>query len=141
MITATNDYNVIDKNGKRVRRTGILQDGDRITVMATLMDTVSPDLIAAMAAADSAKRIEQFDAKATIGHRPGFAVLDDTARDASAKLISDRNDRISNAWRNPSPVVDQQRSAASSASTNTPSTRDELFSQRDRRLESAWRGA
>ncbi|MGY3496619.1 hypothetical protein [Bradyrhizobium sp. USDA 4502] len=63
MIT-THDHEIIDRNGRTVRRPNdILQDGDSIRTHMRFMDHGDPALMTAMAAAQSARRIEQFDAK------------------------------------------------------------------------------
>lgn len=142
-MPTTNDYLVIDKNGKRARRSGILLDGDTMTVPARFMDHASPELQAAMAAADSAKRIEQFvDAKTFVGHRPGFAIVDTAAQDASELSRQARKKAISDAWKHPPPVVDRKQPIQpASASTNTTSSHDELIRRRDARISNTWRGA
>lgn len=58
----THDHEIIDRNGKRVTRGNIVEDGDVMRVPVRLMDNGNPALMAAMAAAQSARRIEQFDA-------------------------------------------------------------------------------
>ncbi|MGY2849313.1 hypothetical protein ACVIWU_000803 [Bradyrhizobium sp. USDA 4509] len=63
-MTTTHDHEIIDRNGRTVRRPNdILQDGDSIRTHMKLMDHGDPTLMAAMTAAQSARRIEQFDAK------------------------------------------------------------------------------
>ena len=128
MTTATKDYEVIDRNGKRVRRTGILEDGDRLNVPMSCMDSANSlamasaqledhqlstfaqaynggmSLTDAMSKAKAIKRVEQFDAR---GHLPGFVTgIGDTysaaeaARDARIKHTCD-------AYKNPAPVLTQ----------------------------------
>ncbi|MCC8946478.1 hypothetical protein H8A97_15485 [Bradyrhizobium sp. Arg62] len=63
-MTTTHDHEIVDRNGRTVRRPNdILQDGDSIRTQMKFMDHGDPGLMAAMAAAQSARRIEQFDAK------------------------------------------------------------------------------
>ncbi|WP_050627367.1 hypothetical protein [Bradyrhizobium viridifuturi] len=137
-MTTTNDYiDVIDKRGVRVRRHGILQDGDRTTIRMTLMDNGDPALMAAIAEAQAARRIEQFDALHA-GHRPSVAVMTDAATAERERLRDARNAKLSNAWRNPPPVVDQV-TPHHAPPTKTTLTHDELIAARDRRLEAAWK--
>lgn len=128
----TQDSEVIDRNGKRVTRKGILEDGDRMVVKMTMMDAANPALVAGAALAAAVKRNEQFDAR---GHRPGFLSTQDAAGGDAAREARDAI--VRDAWRNPPPVVDQGRQQ-----TQTPTstlTHDELITARDKRLENAWR--
>jgi hypothetical protein len=67
----TKEYEVIDRNGRFVRRTkgdgnGIVQDGEGIRVPLKLMDNADPALVAATALADSVRRVEAFDARGIV---------------------------------------------------------------------------
>lgn len=141
MTTTTNDYiDVIDKHGKPTRRRGIMQDGDVLRVPIRLMDHGNPALMAAMAEAQAVKRIEQFDAAHSVGHRPGFGMLDAAATNERELLRDERNAKLANAWRKPppAPTLDQPGPEPSPTSSGT-FTKDELIARRDQRLENAWR--
>ena len=94
----TQDFEVIDRNGKRVRRDGVLQDGDTLRVPLRLVDGADPALTALAAAAslaDAVKRNEQFDAR---GHRPGYATQ--VASTDGATAFSDAPLPAAKSWSN-----------------------------------------
>lgn len=134
---------VIDKLGRRVTRSnGVLQDGDTYRVPMRLMDAQNPALVAAASLADAVRRNEAFDAR---GHRPGpVATQDayaagDAAREARDALVRD-------AWRSPPPVIDEAKPnhpaavvPSTASSEQLLAARDAAVSERDRRIEAAWR--
>jgi hypothetical protein len=138
----TQDFEVIDRNGKRVRRDGVLQDGDTLRVPLRLVDGADPALTALAAAAslaDAVKRNEQFDAR---GHRPGYATQVASTDGATAR--DQYHARNRDAWRNPPPVVDQKPNAPdpvlpTASNEQLFAARDMAVTERDRRLESAWK--
>ncbi|SDF97068.1 hypothetical protein SAMN05216337_109611 [Bradyrhizobium brasilense] len=246
-MTTTHDHEIIDRNGRTVRRPNdILEDGDSIRTQMKFMDHGDPALMAAMAAAQSARRIEQFDAKIAFpglqldykqaalldaakltpnqmtlfkdhltrkgfrqaldlakrgvvainrthatfdytladpqlqaqvdglpadqrrvfeaafyghrekqltfdeamglakgsvpqaaGHRPGYGVMDASANTDRARLVEQRDAALTNAWRKPPPVVDQQRSQPHDMRPGTL-THDDLLARRDKRLEESY---
>ena len=129
---------VIDKYGKRVRRSGIAQDGDTVTVPMRMMDAVDPGLAAAAALADAVRRNEQFDAR---GHRPGFVGEPDntSARDAYFNRMND-------AWKSPPSVTAGNATALETVAVvgrDAPdeqlfAARDQAQANRDKRLAAAW---
>jgi hypothetical protein len=138
----TQDHEVHDRDGKRVRRDGVLQDGDRMVVKMNMMDGADPALAAlasAAALADAVKRNEAFDAR---GHRPGYG----THSTASTSARDQYHARTLDAWRNPPPVIDDTKDHKPEAATTVlPTSPNELFaardkavSDRDTRLEAAW---
>lgn len=138
---------VTDKNGKRVTRPdGVLQDGDRLTVKMTMMDAANPALVHAAAVADAIKRAEAFDASHGVGHRPGYSTHD--AGDAGTTARHARDARMRDAWKNPPSVTKNDATAIEQVVVVGPSApkeqlfaaRDQALSNRDRRLEAAWRG-
>ncbi|MGY4176777.1 hypothetical protein ACVIHH_002068 [Bradyrhizobium sp. USDA 4518] len=244
MNTTTQNHEIIDRNGKRVTRGHIVEDGDVIRVQINMMDAANPALMAAMAAAQSARRIEQFDAKiafpnleldhkqaalldaakltpnqmvlfkdhltrkgfrqaldlakrsvvsikrtdSTVGyaladpklqaqvdglppdqrgvferaffghgessfdeamalakgsapqaglHRPGYRSVDAAANTERERLREQRDSDLTNAWRRPTPVIDQQLPQPSERPGAL--SHDDLLSRRDRRLEDSWK--
>ncbi|MGY3137751.1 hypothetical protein ACVWZM_008433 [Bradyrhizobium sp. USDA 4501] len=246
-MTTTHDHEIIDRNGKRVTRGHIVEDGDVIRVPIKLMDHADHGLMAAMAAAQSARRVEQFDAKiafpgleldhkqatlldaakltpsqltlfkdhltrkgfrqaldlakrnvvsikrtdATVGyaladpqlqaqvdglppdqrrafedafyghhdkqltfdeamalakgftpqavaHQPGYRFVDAAANTERERLREQRDADLTNAWRKPPPIIDQQRSQPHDTRPGTL-THDELLDRRDKRLEENWK--
>jgi hypothetical protein len=141
MTTTTKDHDVIDKDGKRVRRNGMLEDGDRIRVPMTLMDAQNPALVAAAALAGSVRRAEQFDMRLH-PQTPRYGTTDaasHTAREA-------RDARVRDAWKNPPSVTKNDASALEQVAVVGPNAsdaqlfaaRDQAIANRDRRLETAW---
>jgi hypothetical protein len=134
----TTPIEVIDKFGNRVRRSGIIEDGDRIATPMRMMDTAHPGFAAAAAVADAIKRAEAFDASRGVGHRPGYATQD--AGDAAEAARKQRDARTADAWKAPPPVADQgQQPAKPPVTTSSNPSHDELITARDMRLEQAWR--
>lgn len=134
---------VTDKYGKRVRRDGVLQDGDRMTVPMRMMDAANPALAAAAALADAVKRNEQFDARGH--HRPGFVGAGDVY-DAADKAREARDAGIANAWRNPPPVIVEDVAVKPAAIVPPTASNEQLFAardqavaERDRRISDAWK--
>lgn len=148
---------VIDRNGKRVTRPdGVLQDGDRIRVRMSMMDSQNPALMAAAALAGSIRRAEQFD----VLHRPGIVgsssgvyVSRDSARatDAGAYEAGDkareaRDAKMRDAWKNPPSVTKGDAMAIEQVAVVGPSApkeqlfaaRDQAIANRNKRLEAAW---
>jgi hypothetical protein len=139
----TQDHEVFDRNGKRVTRNGVLQDGDRLVARMNMMDAVDPGLVAAAALADAVKRNEQFDAR---GHRPGY-VID---RPADADTARDQyHARTIDAWKTPpsATVADGTLTAIEKVAIVGPTAgnetlfaaRDKAVSDRDKRISEAWR--
>lgn len=137
MTMTTHDYSITDKYGRRTRRDGTVQSGDTLHVPIKFMDSDNPALIAAMAAAQTAKRVEQFDASHA-DHRPGFRLMDAGATTTSEQRRSERDAKLADAWKRPRPVIDQATGHHAPPAKTTP-THDELIATRDRRLEGAWR--
>jgi hypothetical protein len=136
-----NDFEVIDRNGQRVRRTGIVQDGDRLITSMTMMDAANPALVAAAALAETVRRNKQFDAR---GHRPGFGT-----QDGNPTTMRDQyHARNRDAWRNP-PVLGEIKDHKAEApavvpptGTNTAEVRaaaDKVIADRDQRTSEAWK--
>jgi len=70
--------------------------------------------------------------------------LADDANAAREKAYSDRCDRMSDAWRNPSPVILDKHKQAPAPITPDPTTLADVeaaLAQRDQRLQNAWRNA
>jgi hypothetical protein len=137
----TQDHEVIDRNGKRVTRNGILQDDDRLVVKMTMMDAANPALVAAAALADSIKRAEAFDAR---GHRPGFLQTQD-AGNAGETTREQRDKRTCDAWKNPTPVLYTDKARKNAAYVPPTASNEALFAARDQaiihreeRLRDAW---
>lgn len=138
----TKDFEVIDRYGKRVRRDGTLQDGDRMTVPMRMMDAQNPALVAAAALADTVRRNEQFDAR----HRPGFATTPQDAYAAGDAAREARDASIRDAWRNPAPVIDTAKPSEPAALVPVTAPNAQLFAaraqaiaDRDRRVQAAWK--
>ncbi|MBI5320884.1 hypothetical protein [Bradyrhizobium sp.] len=134
---------VIDKYGKRVRRDGVLQDGDRMTVPMRMMDVANPGLAAAAALADAVKRNEQFDGRQ---HRPGFAGTTQDVYAAGDAAREARDASIRDAWRNPPPVIDTAKPSEPAAlvpvtapNAQLFAARDQAIADRDRRVQAAWK--
>lgn len=136
---------VTDKAGRRVTRAdGVLQDGDRIVVPMPMMDSANPALAEAMARAEAAKRVEQFDASRGVGHKPGYSTQD--AGDAGFTAREARDARVRDAWKNPPSVTTnnataiEQVAVVGSAATNEQlfAARDQAIAARDKRTEAAW---
>jgi hypothetical protein len=110
----------------------ILKDGQSMRVSMVMMDSLQRAVIAA----DQIKRVEAFDAK--MRNSPGFAEVTDEERAATAKVLADRDARLSNAWKHPNPTVD----AAPPAKTDATQANDAeaAYEARRHRLENAWRG-
>jgi hypothetical protein len=144
-----NDHEVIDRNGKKVTRGDILQDGDRMIVRMNMMDGADPAIAAlasAAALADSVRRLEQFDAR---NHRPGFATRDAATSTTIEKALADRDARLNDAWKNPPSVTveDSAITAIEKVAVVGPSAgndalfaaRDRVISDRDKRTAEAWK--
>lgn len=139
-----NDVEVIDRNGKRARRNGILEDGDSLVVKMTMMDAANPALVAGAALAAAVKRNEQFDAR---GHRPGFGTHDASADGGTAR--DQYHARNRDAWRNPPPLLDETKdhkpeapAAVRPTGSNNAELRkaaDAVIANRDKRMSEAWR--
>ena len=135
------DFEVIDRNGKRVRRSGIVQDGDTLVTTMTMMDAANPALVAGAALAAAVRRNEQFDAR---GHRPGFGTQD---ANAEAATVRDQyHARNQDAWRNPPALVETKQPEAHTivapTGTNDAERRavaDKVIADRDRRTSEAWK--
>jgi hypothetical protein len=144
-MTTTKDYDVIDKHGKRVRRSGILEDGDRVRVPMTMMDAENPALADAMALARSIARNEQFDARA---YQPNYrGGVFDQAEQAKRDSVRDAYiARTGDAWKKPPSVTQGDATALEQVAIVGPSApvaqlqaaRDQAISNRDKRLEAAW---
>jgi hypothetical protein len=93
------------------------------------------ELERAAALAAQVKRVEAFDAK--MRNSPGFVEVTDEERAATAKVLADRDARLSNAWKHPNPAVD----AAPLAKTDATQANDAeaAYEARRHRLENAWR--
>ena len=142
----TQDFEVIDRQGKRVRRQGILQSGDTLVVKMNMMDGAAPALAAlasAAALADAIKRVEQFDAR---GHRPGFLLTQDASADGGTAR-DQYHARNRDAWRNPPVLVvttDHKPEAPTvrpTGSNNAEARKaaDAVIANRDKRMSEAWR--
>jgi hypothetical protein len=143
------DHEVIDRNGKRVTRGDVLQDGDKLVVRMNMMDGADPALAAlasAAALADAVRRNEQFDASK---HRPGYAGVRSAAQtDAISRAHDERDARLSNAWKKPpaATVLDTATTAVEQVAILGPQAgndkmfeaRDRIIADRDKRLEAAW---
>ena len=137
----TQDHEVIDRSGKRVRRDGVLQDGDRLVVRMPMMDAAIPGFAAAAALADTVKRIEQFDAR---NHRPGFATCDAATSATIEKALDDRDKRLSEAWKTPTSSDATTIETAAVLGVDAPketlfAARDQAVADRDKRTSEAWR--
>lgn len=133
----TKDFEVIDRHGKRVRRDGILQDGDRMVARMNMMDDMPPEFHAAVALADSIRRNEQFDVR---GHRPGFVGEPDdmSARDAYFTRTTD-------AWKNPPAMTEQDKArlpiTPTSSTADAEAARAQSHADRETRTRDAWKAA
>lgn len=138
----TQDHEVIDRSGKRVRRDGILQDGDRVVVQMTMMDAANPALVAAAALADSIRRNELFDNAR--GHRPGFVARDAATSTTIEKALDDRDKRLNDAWKTPTATEATAIETAAVLQADAPTetlfaARDQAVANRDKRTSEAWR--
>jgi hypothetical protein len=160
------DSEVIDRNGTRVIRNGVLQDGDRLVVKMTMMDAANTTLAVtqqlephqrdtyieavangtpiadALARAKAIKRVEQFDAR---GHRPGFATRDAALSTTLEQLRDERDRRTCDAWRNPPAVLDEDKARKHAAPVAPTAPNEQLFAARDmqhrlrdERIRTAW---
>ncbi len=139
----TQDHEVIDRNGKRVRRDGILEDGDRMVVKMSMMDAANPALVAAAALADSVRRNEEFDAR---GHRPGFVLDRPSDADAAREQY---HARTRDAFKAPPATTlgDTAGTSPEKAAILEPhapnevlfAARDKAVADRDKRTSEAWR--
>jgi hypothetical protein len=144
-----NDHQVIDRNGRNVTRpNGIIQDGDRLVVKMNMMDAADPRLVAAASLADAVRRNEIFDAR---GHQPGSLARDAATTATIHQALDERDARLTNAWKNPTPVVaaDTAVKPADKGPSIDPSAgndalfaaRDKAVADRDRRIEDAWKSS
>jgi hypothetical protein len=119
----TNKHEVLDRFGNKIEEDRPLRDGERIKVGVLLMDSASPDIaaITRQAMADA-----------------GDGRMTDDANAAREQIYHDRDDRLSNAWRNP-PAQDAP--AATTPATATVADVEAALAQRDQRLTDAWRNA
>jgi hypothetical protein len=154
------DFEVIDRYGRRVRRTkgddGIVADGQGVRVPLTLMDATNSlalrdasaqledhqlsafaeavnggmSLADAIAKAKGIKRIEQFDAR---GHRPGFITQQDVhdAYKAGDDAREARDARVRDAYKNPAAVLDAAKPQKHVALVPPTASHAELFKARD----------
>ncbi|MCA1457756.1 hypothetical protein I6F35_32005 [Bradyrhizobium sp. BRP22] len=138
MTTTTESIEVIDKHGRRVRRDSILEDGDRLSVRVSMMDSAHPGLQSATAVTQALRRAEQFDASLA-GHKPGFRVADAAVTVTAEHLREQRDAAMSNRWRNPPPIIDQQQMTPTTAPSNATLTHEQLIAARDKRISEAWK--
>jgi hypothetical protein len=144
MTTATKDYEVIDSNGKRVRRDGILQDGDVMVTRMTMMDgSPHPSFGAAAALAEAVKRNERFDASHGVGYKPGYSTQD--AGPAGFTAREARDAKMRDAWKNPAPVIVEDKAnkppavvLPTASDAELAAARDAAVAARDKRTEAAW---
>lgn len=143
MTNAARDHEVIDRNGRRVRRNGVLEDGDSMVVKMTMMDGANPALAAGAALAAAVKRNEQFDAR---GHRPGFGTQDASADSGTAR--DQYRARTRDAWRRDPPVLVVTTDHKPEAPTVRPTgsnnaelrtAADAVIANRDKRMSELWR--
>lgn len=73
-----------------------------------------------------------------LSHKPGFLAVSDADRAALDVAHAVRDKRLSEAWRNP-PPVDQEQTTVPKATTVATLTSDQRYAARDSRLETAWR--
>jgi hypothetical protein len=113
----------------------VVKDGQSVRVSMVMMDSFD-SIQRAVFAAHQVKRNEAFDAK--MRNSPGFVEVTDEERAATAKVLADRDARLSNAWKHPNPTVD----AAPPAKTDATQANDaeSAYEARRHRLENAWRG-
>ncbi|MCA6106107.1 hypothetical protein [Bradyrhizobium cenepequi] len=161
MTTTTNDE-VFDRYGRRTRRRDeIVEDGKVVSVPMRMMDAgvrlrdatsaLKPhqrdafveavnsgkSVIDAMADAIAGPAVTPADVSAA-GHKPGFGVLDASAATNKERLRDERNAKLSNAWRNPPAIVDQQQVTTTATTSNAMPTHAELIAARDKRISEAW---
>lgn len=117
-----------DRHGNKLA-SGPLRDGEVLRVPYLLMDGAPPDIAAITRAA-----LSDSQAQPTGMHRPGAAVLTDADRDARESARDQRKAKLSDAWRNPSPVAAHIEKHAPTTPTGDAAAR------RDARLRDAWRG-
>lgn len=141
-----NDHEVIDRTGQKVKRSGVLQDGDKLVVRMQMMDASNTGLAAAAALADAVRRNEQFDAR---NHKPGYASRDAASTASVEKVLANRDAALTNAWRQPPSVTDAASdvTAIEKVALVGPSAgnealfaaRDQIIAQRDFKTSEAWR--
>lgn len=136
----TKDVEVIDKHGKRVRRDGILQDGDMLSTRMTMMDTTPVGLSAAAALAGAVKRVEQFDMKQhPQAQRYG-------TRDAASESAREARDaKVRDAWKQPTTTDATATEKVAVVGAPAPveqlnAARAAAVAARDKRTSEAWRG-
>jgi hypothetical protein len=84
----------IDRDGKKLARGQVVQDGQRLKVPMTMMDGAPPDIAGITRAA-------MVDAPQAAMHRPGSLVLSDADRAARDKALDARDKRLVDAWKHP----------------------------------------
>jgi hypothetical protein len=142
----TKEFEVYDRDGKRVRRDGILQDGDRMVTKMLLMDAANPALADAVARAEAVKRALAFDASKGVSHKPGYSTQDAGTSGLDARL--QRDARLVDAWREPPSVTKNDATALEQVAVvgrDAPdaqlfAARDAAVAARDMRLERSWEG-
>jgi hypothetical protein len=121
---------IIDRHGNEVHG-DVVPDGGRIVVTSLMfMD---------------ANSLPKMELPAMTAQTSRYASLTDTQRNARAEMHRLRDQRIQNAWKNPSmaPVAQQQQqTAAPSAQAPAPVVdKAKMYADRDRRISEAWKDA
>lgn len=99
-----------------------LKDGQSMRVPMFLMDSLSRVVVA--------------DTAPTVGHKPSSLAITDTERTRREEMYARRDQKMTDAWKNPSPLDPSQTKKAV-----TPAPSADRYAARDARLEAAWRSA
>ena len=100
----------------------VLKDGQSMRVPMFMMDSLSRVVVA--------------DTASTVGHKPGSLPITDADRASREEIYARRDQKMTDAWKNPSPLDPSQSKKAI-----TPAPSADRYAARDARLEAAWRSA
>ena len=107
----------------------IVADGETVRVPIYMMDH-NPDAAAVTAALAEHSLLDDSQAR----HSPGSLAITDAELDGRIQALSDRKQRLGDAWRDPRPVEAKNSGSAQLSDVEV------ALAQRDLRLSNAWKG-
>ena len=121
---------VYDTSGNYLRELQdgeIVKDGERIRVELTFMDSMQRLIVQ-----------DSMTPPAPM-HRPGHVRVADADYDQRQNALYDRDEKLSNAWRDPDAPKFQETRDAGTHQSGTRAAADAAWERRNQLLEGAWR--
>lgn len=112
----------MNKIDKLEEEDSVIKDGQTLRVSMFMMDSLARVVVA--------------DTASTVGHKPGSLPITDADRASREEIYARRDQKMTDAWKNPSPLDPSQTKKAI-----TPAPSADRYAARDARLEQAWRSA